>query len=120
AAESFNMQGLPAERAATAGRNESTSGPLNGQMINVTPYGSRYTTPLCPDAARNFGSGASTGLIHSLSCDFANSLVAMDADTSKAFSWLAVLKSLRDASAKRSKFSLSMRIRRSSWSILHS
>src|SRR5262252_2324142 len=53
ASESFNMQGLPAERAATAGRSESKSGLLNGQMTSVTPYGSRYTTPLCPDAARN-------------------------------------------------------------------
>jgi hypothetical protein len=57
-----------AERfAAVAGRSDKSNGPLNRQMINVTPYGSRYRIPLCPEAARNFGIGASTGFIHSLS-----------------------------------------------------
>src|SRR5262249_6839192 len=37
ASESFKMHGLPAERAATAGRRDNTSGPLKGQMISVTP-----------------------------------------------------------------------------------
>jgi hypothetical protein len=52
-----------------------------------------------PDAARNFGRGVSTGFIHSLSWDLANSLVAIEAETSKAFSD-AVLKSLREACAR--------------------
>ena len=102
ASESFRMQGLPADRAATAGRNDNKSGPLNGQMISVTPYGSRYTIPVCPDAARNFGRGASTGFIHSFSCDFANSLVAIGRRDLEDILLGAVLKSLHDASAKRS------------------
>src|SRR5215469_17360846 len=37
ASEGFKIHGLPAEKAATAGRIHNMSGPLKGQMIRVTP-----------------------------------------------------------------------------------
>jgi hypothetical protein len=46
ASDTFRMQVLPAAGAVIAGRKSKSKGPLNGPMINVTPYGSRYTIPL--------------------------------------------------------------------------
>ena len=47
ASDSFNMQGLPAERAVAAVRNDSTSGPLNGHMaIRAVWY--RHMPPAKP------------------------------------------------------------------------
>jgi hypothetical protein len=67
-------------------------------MISVTPYGSRVTWAVCPDAARAFGTTAEIGFIHSFNCIFVNSIVARGAATSKTFSSNAVLKSLLTAS----------------------
>jgi 50S ribosomal subunit-associated GTPase HflX len=46
------MQGLPADSAVLAGSSKRVRGPLNGPMISVTPYGSRITWAVCPEAAR--------------------------------------------------------------------
>ena len=73
--ELLRMQVLPADSAAMAGSNSSSSGPLNGPITSDTPYGSRYTMPVCPVSAMNLGTGAATGSIQLLSCERVNSMV---------------------------------------------
>ena len=83
---------LPAASAVLPGAEE-INGPQTG--VNVTPYGSRYTF-LCPDFARNSGTGVPLAASR-ISARLRNLNDSKGAATSKIFSDNAVLKSLPTA-----------------------
>src|SRR6202008_5098842 len=96
--DTFRTQGLPADNTPIAGWRRSVRGPLKGPITRAEPYGSRMTLVVCPEAARNLGTGVLRGFIQSLSCDRVNSIVPIGAWTSKTYSEDAVLKSFCRAS----------------------
>src|SRR6201984_1010812 len=96
--DTFSTQGLPADRTPIAGWRLSVRGPLKGPITRAEPYGSRMTLVVCPEAARNLGTGVLRGFIYSLSCDSVKLRVASGAWTSKTYSEDAVLKSFCKAS----------------------
>src|ERR1700740_1847794 len=84
--DTFSTQGLRADKTPIAGWRLSGSRPLKGPITRVGPNGSRITLVVCPEAARNLGTVVLTGFIHSLSCDFVNSIVPGGALPSKTYS----------------------------------